>query len=121
MASLFERIGGEAAIAAAVETFYGKVLSDPLTSPYFGGIDMQTQIRKQIAFMTFAFGGPDVYRYRDLRSAHAGLVKRGLSDAHFDAIAHHLKETLEELEIDAALISEVLAVVEPTRKDVLGR
>jgi hemoglobin len=72
--------------------------------------------------MAHAFGGPDAYKGKDLREAHAHLVKeRGLTDAHFDAVAGHLKGTLEELGVDAALIGEVLALVGGTRVEVLDR
>jgi hemoglobin len=120
--SLYERIGGEAAIAAAVDIFYDKVLADDRTRPYFEAIDMKTQIKKQRAFMTLAFGGPNEYRGRDLRVAHAGLVKdKGLSDVHFDAVAEHLKATLEELSVPAPLVAEALGIVASTRNEVLGR
>jgi hemoglobin len=69
--------------------------------------------------MTMAFGGPNHYTGRDLRTAHAKL--NGLNDAHFDAIAHHLKETLMELGVDDVTTREVLAVVGGTRSDVLNR
>ncbi len=39
---------------------------------------MDKQVNKQIAFMTMAFGGPHNYTGRDLRTAHARLVERGL-------------------------------------------
>ncbi|HEY1534408.1 MAG TPA: group 1 truncated hemoglobin, partial [Polyangiaceae bacterium] len=84
--SLYERIGGEAAVAAAVDLFYEKVLADQRTQSFFAGLDMQAQIKKQMAFMTVAFGGPKEYRGRDLRAAHAGLVRdKGLTDVHFNA------------------------------------
>jgi hemoglobin len=119
--SLYERIGGEAAVLAAVELFYKKVLADELTKGFFSELDMEKQTAKQIAFMTWAFGGPAQHKGRDLREAHAGLVKRGLSDAHFDAVARHLKSTLEELGVEAPLIEEALGIVGGTRKEVLGR
>ena len=72
-------------------------------------------------FMAWAFGGPAEYKGRDLRTAHQGLLSRGLNDTHFDAVAMHLKATLEELGITPDLVKEVLAVVETTRKDVLLR
>jgi len=72
--------------------------------------------------MTVAFGGPDKYRGRDLRTAHAALVKdKGLSDVHFDAVAGHLKATLVELGVPPDLINEALTIVGGTRNDVLGR
>lgn len=118
---LFERLGGEAAIEAAVVGFYERVMSDRTLAPFFDALDMGAQIKKQIAFMTMAFAGPNRYTGRDLRTAHARLVQRGLDDSHFDAIQIHLRATLEELGIDAATVSEVARIVETTRRDVLGK
>lgn len=117
--TLFEQLGGEAAIEAAVVTFYEKVMADPSLAPFFQHLDMNAQIRKQIAFMTMAFGGPSRYTGRDLRTAHARL--RGLGDTHFDAVGRHLKDTLQELGVSDSTIAAVLDVVEKTRKDVLNR
>jgi hemoglobin len=119
--SLFERLGGETAIEAAVVGFYERLMSDPTLAPFFDGLDMEAQIKKQIAFMTMAFAGPSRYTGRDLRTAHAKLVARGLSDSHFDAVQIHLRETLEELGIDGATVREVAGIVETTRRDVLGK
>ncbi len=120
--SLYERIGGEAAVTAAVDLFYDKVMADERTRRFFAGIDIAAQIKKQMAFMTLAFGGPDEYKGRDLKSAHAGLVKHhGLGDVHFDAVAEHLKATLDELKVPADLVEEALTIVAGTRSQVLGR
>ena len=121
MASLYEKLGGEAAIMAAVDLFYEKVMADELTRPFFRGLDMAAQTRKQVAFMTRAFGGPAEYEGRDLRAAHAGLVKRGLGDAHFDAVARHLEATLRELGVAEDLVAEALTTVGGTRSEVLNR
>jgi len=119
---LYDRLGGEVAIMAAVDLFYSKVLADPITRPFFDGIDMQLQARKQVAFMTYAFGGPVAQRGRELRASHADLVRnRGLGDAHFDAVAGHLQATLVELEIEVPLQDEVMAIIAATRSDVLDR
>lgn len=39
--SLFEEIGGHAAVNAAVDLFYTKVFADPLLTSFFEGTDMQ--------------------------------------------------------------------------------
>ena len=107
---------------AAVDLFYAKVLADPVTRPFFDGVDMELQARKQVAFMTYAFGGPVHQRGGDLRQSHAHLVKhRGLSDLHFDAVVHHLAETLSELGIPEATKAEVMSVIGETRAQVLDR
>jgi hemoglobin len=119
--SLFEKLGGEAAVDAAVDIFYRKVLSDSTINRFFDGVDMEKQAAKQKNFLTMAFGGPNNYTGEDMRKGHAHLVKQGLSDSHFDAVAGHLKSTLEELNVADNLINEVLAIAESTREDVLGR
>lgn len=119
--SLYDRIGGEAAIMAAVERFYQKVLADERTRPFFENLDMNEQTQKQVAFMSWAFGGPVELKGRDLRTAHAKLVAKGLGDVHFDAVAGHLEATLEELGVPTELVKESLEIVAGTRNEVLGR
>lgn len=121
MASLYERIGGEAAVDAAVELFYRKVLGDDRIKHFFDDVDMDRQMAKQKAFLTMAMGGPANYTGKDLRAGHAHLVQRGLSDVHFDAVVEDLVATLKELNVPEELIGEVGAKLLPTRNDVLGR
>lgn len=120
--SLYERLGGEPALVAAVDLFYAKVMADETLKPFFEGLDLEAQTRKQLAFMTWAFGGPAEYRGRDLGVAHANLVRnRGLTDAHFDAVATHLAATLRELGVGEPLVDEAIGVVATTRDAVFGR
>ncbi len=119
--TLFERLGGRAAVDAAVDRFYEKVLADDLLSPFFAGTDMTRQRAQQKAFLTQAFGGPSNYTGQDLRTAHAPLVEKGLGDAHFDAVAGHLQATLQELGVDAGNIAEVMTIAGSVRDDVLNR
>jgi len=119
--SLYERIGGGAAVAAAVDLFYRKVLADASISYFFDDSDMDEQRAKQRSFLTMVFGGPNAYTGKDMREAHARLVDRGLNDRHFDAVAGHLKGTLEELGVAEEAIAEVLSIAGSTRADVLGQ
>ena len=119
--SLFEQIGGQPAVEAAVDNFYRRVLSDDTVSHFFDTVDLDRQRAKQKAFLTMAFGGPHNYSGKDMRAAHARLVVDGLNDAHFDAIVGHLGGTLAELGVAPELIAQVAAIAESTRADVLGR
>ena len=56
--SLFEQLGGEAAVDAAVEVFYKKVLEDHRIYRFFDNVDMEKQAAKQKAFLTMAFWRP---------------------------------------------------------------
>ena len=119
--SLFERLGGEPAVDAAVDIFYRKVLADDRIKDFFEGVDMEKQAAKQKAFLTMAFGGPNNYTGEDLRKGHAHLIARGLNDSHFDAVMEDLAATLQELNVPEALIAEAAAIAESTRNDVLGK
>jgi hemoglobin len=119
--SLYEQIGGEPAMSAAVEVFYRKVLSDDRISHFFEDVDMERQAAKQKAFLTMVCGGPSAYSGKDMRKGHAHLVKRGLDDTHFNAVAEHLAATLLELGVAKPLVEQVLAIAEGARADVLNR
>jgi hemoglobin len=118
---LYEDLGGAAAVNAAVDIFYRKVLKDDRISRFFKGVDMNQQAAKQKAFLTMAFGGPNNYTGLDMRKGHARLVKDGLNDSHFDAVVEDLGATLKELNVPDHLIAKVAAIAETTRNDILGR
>lgn len=119
--SIYEQLGGQAAVDAAVDIFYRKVLSDDRISRFFDDIDMDQQIAKQKAFLTMVFGGPANYSGKDMRSAHQRLVSRGLNDSHVDAVIDNLQQTLQELSVPQALIDQVAALANSVRGDVLAR
>lgn len=119
--SLYDQIGGEAAVDAAVDIFYRKVLADDRINKFFEDVDMDKQAAKQKAFLTVAFGGPNKYTGKDMRDGHAHLVAKGLNDSHFDAVMEHLGATLKELNVPDELIAKAAAIAESTRNDVLGR
>ncbi|NNM69260.1 MAG: group 1 truncated hemoglobin [Gallionella sp.] len=119
--SLFNEIGGEGAVDAAVDIFYRKVLKDDRIKRFFDGVDMNKQAAKQKAFLTMAFGGPHNYSGADMRKGHAHLVAQGLNDSHFDAVMEHLGGTLAELKVPGHLIAQAAAIAESTRHDILGK
>lgn len=117
MTTLYEKLGGEAAVNAAVDIFYRKVLSDPTISDLFDSVDMEGQAAKQKAFLTMAFGGPNGYTGKDMREAHKHLH---LTEEHFNAVAGHLQGTLEELDVPEDLIGEVMSIAGSAHDDVLN-
>jgi hemoglobin len=121
MASLYEQLGGAAAIDAAVDIFYRKILSDDRVSRFFESTDMERQAAKQKAFLTMVFGGPSNYTGRDMKTAHAKLIPMGLNDSHVDAVIENLGETLKELGVGDAQIAEVAKIANSVRGAVLGR
>ena len=117
--SLYHRLGGKAAIDAAVESFYVKVLADVRIKHFFDDVNMSKQGRKQKEFLSAAFGGPIPWTGKDMRTAHEDVT--GVTDAHFNAVAENLQKTLEEQKVPKALIDEVMAIAGSTRDAVLNR
>ena len=115
--SLFDRIGGKAAITATVNQFYERVLADPALAPFFAETKMTWLKRRQIAFFTEALGGPAKYTGRDMTSAHARLKIRA---ADFKRVAGHLAQTLEGLEVPQPLVAEVMAAVAPLTGEIVN-
>ncbi|WP_363349073.1 group 1 truncated hemoglobin [Methylocystis echinoides] len=121
MTTLYERLGGEKAVDAAVELFYRRVLADGRIARFFDGVDMDQQIAKQKSFLTMAFGGPNAYSGLDMRNAHKRLVEKGLNDSHVDAVIENLNSTLRQLGVPEKEVREVAALADSVRADVLGR
>lgn len=120
MTSLYERLGGEKAVNVAVDLFYKKIYADKDLLPFFDNIDRDKQAEKQRAFLTMAFGGDAEYNGKDMRTAHAHLVKRGLNEEHFNKVVAYLGETLSELGIDQDKIQEAATVAQSVKNDVLN-
>lgn len=116
--SLYHKLGGKAAIDAAVEAFYVKVLADSRINRHFRDINMTKQRTKQKEFLSAAFGGPTPWTGRDMRKAHADLE---LTEADFNAVAENLQKTLEEMKVPKELIDQVMTIAASTKDAVLNR
>ena len=122
MTSLFEQLGGEAAVDAAVDKFYDKVLADERIKHFFVDTDMDKQRNHQKRFLTYAFGGPANYSGRGMRAAHQKLVEeKGLNESHFNAVVENLAGVLTELGVSNELIGEVAKVADSVKADVLNQ
>ena len=115
--SVYEKIGGEAAVNAAVDIFYRKVLADDRICEFFDTVDMEAQHAKQKAFLTMAFGGPNNYTGKDMREGHKHL---NLTEEHFNAVAENLVATLQELSVAQEDIDAIVGICLSVKDDVLN-
>jgi hemoglobin len=114
--SVYEAVGGRAAITAAVDNFYRRLLADSALAPLFpGGVGVRHRAYV-VTVLGEALGGPERYRGPDLAGAHRGL---GISDAHFERAAAHLAATLDELGVPRHLADQIVAVVAGLRPAVV--
>ena len=119
--SLYAELGGDEAIALALDRFYEKVLADPQVGRFFDRVDVDRVKQRQRSFLAMAFGGPDEYDGRDLRRAHAAPRALGLDEERYEVFMGHFRDTLGELGVDGERIERVMAIADTGKDDVLGR
>ncbi|MBO0767072.1 MAG: group 1 truncated hemoglobin [Solirubrobacterales bacterium] len=115
-ATIYDAIGGEPAVNAAVESFYEKVWADPDLLEYFATADRERLKGHQRAFLTTALGGPTAYAGKSMAEAHKG---RGISAAAFDRVVEHLVATLKELGVGEDTVSAIGAKLGPLKPEVV--
>jgi hemoglobin len=114
--SVYDAIGGRAALTAAVDRFYGRLLADPALGPFFpGGVGARHRAYI-VTILGEALGGPERYRGPSIAGAHHGL---GIGDAHFERAAAHLDATLDELGVPRDLADRIVGVVAGLRSAVV--
>ena len=114
--SVYEAVGGRAALTAAVDDFYGRLLTDPVLGPLFPRGAGARHRAYVVTILGEALGGPERYRGPDLVAAHRGL---GISDAHFDRAAVHLVATLDALCVPRHLADPIVGIVAGLRPAVV--
>jgi hemoglobin len=114
--NVYQAIGGRAAVAAAVEGLYGRILADPVLSRFFPRGVAAKHRAYVVTVLGEAIGGPERYRGPDLAKAHRGL---GITDADFDRTAGHLAATLASLGVPGYLADQIVGIVAGLRPAVV--
>ncbi|WP_026929484.1 group I truncated hemoglobin [Glycomyces tenuis] len=114
--TVFEQIGGEAAVEAVVAIFYGKVTDDPALAGYFEGIDMDRLKTHQARFVGQALGASRPYSGRSMRKAHADLA---ITSPDFDRVVGHLAASLTEAGVDAETIGVIAGALAPLKDEIV--
>ncbi|HWG02270.1 MAG TPA: group 1 truncated hemoglobin [Trebonia sp.] len=115
---IFDVIGGEPALTAVVDDFYVRVMADPQLAPFFAGVNMNKLKGRQVEFFAAALGGPDVYEGGSMRDVHVG---RGISQADFDKVAHHLSGALADAGVDDETVTRIIGAIAPLSDDIVAR
>lgn len=114
--TLFDQVGGQAAVKTAVTVFYNRVTDDPSLAQWFEGVDLSRLRAHQRAFLSAALDGPPVFSGRDLGEAHAGME---ITDTAFTSIVRHLSITLGDLAVPDGIIAQVEQRLEALRSEII--
>jgi hemoglobin len=125
--SLYERLGGEAAVKAVVDDFVARAAADPKVNFTRKGTAVEweatpgnvARLKKSLVQLIGAVtGGPQKYQGRSMKDAHRGMK---ISDAEFNALAADLKATLDKLKVPSKEQDELFKIIESTRKDIVEK
>ncbi|MDO8475288.1 MAG: group 1 truncated hemoglobin [Candidatus Rokubacteria bacterium] len=119
--TLYQRLGGREAIKGVVDDFVANVVADPRVNSRFKGLQpaavakLQTNLADQICDAT---GGPCAYLGRDMKATHAGMR---ITDAEWSATVEDLVKSLNKFKVGAKEQQELLAILGPMKKDIVGQ
>jgi len=115
-ATLYDRLGGQTAITAVVDTFVARVAADDRINKKFARSDIsrvKTMLVDQICAQT---GGPCTYTGRSMKEAHAGM---GVTDGEFGALVEDLVTTLNQFNVPSAEQTELLTALGAMKSDIV--
>jgi hemoglobin len=116
--SLYDRLGGKAAIQAVVDDFIGNVAADGRINQRFAGANiprLKTMLVDQICEAT---GGPCKYTGKSMKAAHAGMR---ITDAEFNALVEDLVKSLDKFKVGAPEKSELLGALGGMKGDIVNQ
>jgi hemoglobin len=116
--SLYDRLGGEAAIKAVVDEFVANVAADTRINKWFENANIDRLKGHLVDQIGQASGGPQVYTGRDMKTAHAGM---GIDGPAFDALVEDLVKALDKFAVPEQEKNELLAVLGPMRSDIVEK
>ena len=102
--TLYDRVGGDIAIAMLVDRFYDRVLRDTELEPYFRHVPMEKLREMQLEFFSAALDGPAHYSGRPIEQVHKG---KGITTRQLTRFMHHLLATIQFLKLSEREVSEM--------------
>ncbi len=115
--TLFERVGGEQAIAELIDQFYDRVVADPELKPFFRNVSMVKLRRMQRDFFSAALDGPINYTGRPLGYVHHG---RGITKHHFSLYVGHLINTLQNIALKEQDVQDIISRINTYADEITG-
>ena len=120
-ASLYERLGASAGIAALVEDIVAAHMANPTIRarflPYAADPDRLRVIKQHLcAFLEAGSGGPARYSGRSMPDAHRGM---NISAGEYMAAIDDILEVLRKHRIDEQTQKDVLAIAYSLKADIV--
>lgn len=107
--TLYERLGGAAAITRLVNDAIDAHLKNPIVKTRFENAkDLEHAKRMGVLFFSAGSGGPEQYPGKDMVSAHRGM---NISEQEYMAVVDDILGTMDKHKLGEDLKKEVLAIL----------
>ena len=116
--TLYERLGGAAALTAVVDDFVANVAADQKINHFFAKTDIPTFKKNLTDQLCMATGGGCTYSGKDMKTAHAGM---GISNADWDALVGDLGKSLNKFKVKKADQKALVALLAPMKGDIVEK
>lgn len=117
--SLYARLGGYDALAAASDDLLGRLQADPQLGGYWKGASHDSRRRARqliVDYLVAAAGGPAYYTGRDMGTSHAGM---GISQADWEVFLGHTRAMLAHFGVGAREQDEVLTFLDTLKGEIV--
>jgi hemoglobin len=114
--SLFERLGGLAAIAMVVDDFVARCAEDDRINAKFARTDIPRLKKMLVDQVCEATGGPCNYQGRDMKETHDGM---GVTTGEFNALVENLVAAMDSLDVPKSDQGELLGLLAPMKGDIV--
>lgn len=114
--SLYDRLGGEAAISAVVDEFAKNVLGDARINKKFAKSDANRLVTNLKAFVNNATGGPQKYEGLSMKESHKNM---GVTEGEFNALVEDLVKALDKFNVPAKEKNELLGALGPLKPQIV--
>jgi hemoglobin len=114
--TLYERLGGAAAITAVIDDFVARCAGDSRINPKFARTDVGRLKAMLVEQVSSATGGKVQYTGRSMSETHRGM---GVTAGEFDALVEDLVATLNKFDVPEQGRTELLAILGPLRGDIV--
>ena len=114
--SLYDRLGGMAAISAVVDDFAGNVLNDARINKKFARSDAPRLLANLKDFVCMATGGPCQYNGLDMKKSHKRM---DVTAGEFNALVEDLVKTLDKFNVGEREKSDLLGALAGLKGDIV--
>jgi hemoglobin len=114
--SLYDRLGGQSAITAVVDSFVAIVAKDARINQKFARSDVARVKRMLVDQVCAQTGGPCTYTGRTMKEAHLNM---GVTEGEFNALVEDLVTTLNAFNVPKPEQDELLNALGTMKADIV--